>query len=482
MRTETCFSTTEILRLRTTSFLAWFGRRPPTMKTKSNLLAVVIFLGLSSVVLTAADDERPGSLDFSFDAGEILGWDTSAGPWPYVINMALSFDAKIYISGHLTSVDGVARAGLARLLPNGKLDETFSSPRRAGGEPYVVDGHDLFVQPDGRVLAGWTFISRFNQDGVMDETVVDRYVVGVVPDGKLLGLTDQNDAKLIRWLNDGTLDPTFNADGAPLLSLHNPGLPLVVQGDGKILVGSYRYTNSTFLTPVIRLNSDGSTDPTFQLAEANGFITGLVSEPIGIYVAGVFDSINGVVRHNIARLRTDGAVDLTFDAGSVVSPLRKRYGASRAPVLVQRNGKIVVVTTGTAGDRLIRLNTDGTLDASFDSGNGISESISSVLLQSDGQILICGRFTVVNGVPRRGIARLNGDSKHIRLSPPKQIGGGLMRITVGSIPGGAYTLQSSTNLFDWISLSTNIATGSTVEFEDTAATGQQRFYRARLTP
>ncbi|MCI0538350.1 MAG: delta-60 repeat domain-containing protein, partial [Verrucomicrobiales bacterium] len=91
---------------------------------------------------------KPGSLDLDFDVGEIR---SSRGllvsGWPYVIGLTLAADNKIYIGGHLTSVNGVERNGLARLNPDGSLDSSFTPPTSP-----EIDAHDIQIQPDGRIL------------------------------------------------------------------------------------------------------------------------------------------------------------------------------------------------------------------------------------------------------------------------------------------------------------------------------------------
>ncbi|MFN3640009.1 MAG: delta-60 repeat domain-containing protein, partial [Flavobacterium sp.] len=59
--------------------------------------------------------------------------------------------------------------------------------------------------------------------------------------------------------------------------------------------------------------------------------------------------------------------------------------------------------------RIARLNTDGSLDTTFDPGSGANGTISSATIQPDGKIIIGGDFTNYNDIPRSRIARLNTD-------------------------------------------------------------------------
>ena len=78
---------------------------------------------------------------------------------------------------------------------------------------------------------------------------------------------------------------------------------------------------------------------------------------------------------------------------------------------MQPDGKIIICGEFTAGGHqyLARLNADGSLDPGFQLGTGLNGPSFRVAVQSDGRILVGGEFTLVNGISRNNIARLNGD-------------------------------------------------------------------------
>jgi len=67
------------------------------------------------------------------------------------------------------------------------------------------------------------------------------------------------------------------------------------------------------------------------------------------------------------------------------------------------------VASAAGRNHIARLNPDGSVDVDFNPGSGTDAPVNAVALQPDGKVLIGGAFTTVNGVPRRGIARLNAD-------------------------------------------------------------------------
>src|SRR5207248_2292279 len=81
---------------------------------------------------------------------------------------------------------------------------------------------------------------------------------------------------------------------------------------------------------------------------------------------------------------------------------------------VQSDGRIIIAGTftnygGIPRAGLARLNSDGSLDTSFDPGTAPNNGITIVRAIQGGKIAIAGWFNSVQGVPRRGIAKLNAD-------------------------------------------------------------------------
>ena len=134
---------------------------------------------------------------------------------------------------------------------------------------------------------------------------------------------------------------------------------------------------------------------------ASGIIHATAIQSDGkIIIGGDFTSYNGTATWRIARLNTDGSLDLTFNPSA--GPDGSVYSVS-----IQNDGKIIIgggftSYNGTGRNRLARLNADGSLDASFDPGTGGSSgSINSTAIQSDGKIVIGGSFINYDGVVKK---------------------------------------------------------------------------------
>lgn len=193
---------------------------------------------------------------------------------------------------------------------------------------------------------------------------------------------------------------------------------LNLQPDGKIICGgTFTTFNGLSRNRIARLNSDGSIDASFN--PGTGFntvqgigVTSVVLQPDGkIICAGDFTSYNGVTRNRIVRLNSDGSLDLTFTIGS---GFNSAFGIGVQSMVLQADGKIIcggdfTSYNGVTRNRIIRLNSDGTLDLSFNPGTGFDDVVYALSVQPDGKIICGGDFTTFNGVNRVGSSRLNTD-------------------------------------------------------------------------
>ncbi len=346
------------------------------------------------------------------------------------INPVAAGDAATYsvaVSDTAPSTATSAGAALTlRAAVAGDVDFSFV------GRVSLYDGvYAVAVQGDGKVIIGGNFttvngaarrgIARFNSDGTLDTSFgnglggVDFLVeaIAVQSDGKVVivgffflvnGTAQYHIARLN---SDGTLDASF---GNGLPELNESIRDVVVQSNGKVLIGGgFTTVNGTTRGCIARLNSDGMLDTSFgnELAGADGRVYAIAVQSDGkVVIGGHFITVNGTARAGIARLNSDGTLDTSFGNG-LAGVDGSVYGLA-----VQSDGKVIIggafgTVNGVERRGIARLNSDGTLDTSF--GNGLAGpdgSINAVVVQSDGKVLLGGNFTAVNGAARGYVARL----------------------------------------------------------------------------
>ncbi|MFO0398403.1 MAG: delta-60 repeat domain-containing protein, partial [Sphingobacteriia bacterium] len=186
---------------------------------------------------------------------------------------------------------------------------------------------------------------------------------------------------------------------------------LAVQPDNKVLIGGlFTYYNGMIRNRIARLNADGSLDVNFNPigSGANDEISALALQAGGkVVIGGEFTSYNGTSRSRIARLNADGSLDTGFNPGT---------GPDDAvfALALQPDGKVLIggaltSFSGVTRNKIARLNVDGSLDTGFAPDTGANEDILSLILLSDGKVLIGGVFWAYDGISRNGVARLNAN-------------------------------------------------------------------------
>jgi uncharacterized delta-60 repeat protein len=302
------------------------------------------------------------TLDASFNTG--LG--TGSG----INTIALQPDGKILIGGLFATYNGVLRNKIARLNPNGNLDESFEA---SIANSILVQ--TIAVQTDGKILIGGLF-------------------------SEIEGVPVNNIARLNA---DGSLDPSFDMGTGASDYIAD----IVLQADGKILIGGY-FTeyNGTPVPNLIRLNTDGTLDASFNSGiGANELVSKIkVLENNKILIAGEFTEYNSTAISRVARLEADGSLDLSFNPGTGAD-------AYITSIAVQADDKIIVAGqfshfNGVAKNRLARLHPDGSQDLTFNIGSGANNAIFTCTLQADSLILIGGAFTNYYDQNRKHVARV----------------------------------------------------------------------------
>ncbi|MBX7154762.1 MAG: T9SS type A sorting domain-containing protein [Candidatus Kapaibacterium sp.] len=225
---------------------------------------------------------------------------------------------------------------------------------------------------------------------------------------------------------DGSLDKTFGSNGIVTtdFSESDAGFSVIVQPDGKIIVAGTSVTGFA----IARYNSNGSLDNTFGVGgkQETSFKDDIHSELCTggaavlqtdgkILMAGdVYFKGQGLQGDfAVLRYNSNGTLDTTFGKGGKVTTNVSNYENHAYAIAVQADGKILVAgdANGSAGTHygmaLVRYNTDGSLDKSFNA-NGIIvyplsvDSINyatayTIAIQKDGKILIAGGGKAANG-------------------------------------------------------------------------------------
>jgi uncharacterized delta-60 repeat protein len=468
-----------------------------TVVLKNPSMGGLVPPGIASV--TIADGQRPGSLDTSFPALQGLSDFACA---------RVGFpDGRFLFAGRFQQGDGRVRTLLRRYWPDGSVDGQFVPAEfltTLTPEPGLYPSYvsSLVVQPDGRILVAGQFgsvngvfhsnLARLNQDGTLDSSFTagtDAACGGrlhgallLQPDGKILvwsGFLSVNGLSrpyLARLKSDGSLDSIFAPKPNPdTMSVSEVAL----QADGKLLVaGGFWGFEGKSEVYLARLKSDGTLDQAYRGA-VNGTVNRILVLPDQrVLIGGAFTS----PRNGLARLLPDGTLDSSFDPKSLFN----------APILnFERlaDGRIMVAGAFTAAgaskqNYLVRLQTDGSIDATFDSGLGPNDWTAILGIEPNGWIVIAGLFDSINGQPASFLARLRSDDPRPRFDAPILFTDGTIEIKLSGNAQSRYVLESSLDLSDWAPVWTNTLPGASLEWKDRAKPdAAPQFFRAhQLVP
>jgi uncharacterized delta-60 repeat protein len=364
-----------------------------------------------------------GTINPSFEIGSTV---TKSGPTAFCTQA----DAKVIVVGNFNHYNNVGQNHILRLNSDGSKDSTFNvGSGFLQGTGYDSRTSAIAQQLDEKIIVGGYFNSyngtsvfnliRLNTDGSIDTSFNNNSGLGwvnlvtILSDGKMLvyGLGNGFSDQILRLNQDGTIDPSFSS--AVLFNSFVSSIK--IQSDGKILVvGSFTTFNSITANRIVRLNPDGTLDSTF--VAGSGFndssnIRRLAVQQDGkIIMGGRFTSYNGTSNlKNFIRLNTDGTIDPSFNIGT-------SFNSTVSSIAVDSGGKILVggfftSYNGTSCNRLVRLFNDGTVDSQFNTGIGFNSSTLTGIQESqDTKIMVIGGFSNYNGVDAKQIIRLKGNS------------------------------------------------------------------------
>jgi uncharacterized delta-60 repeat protein len=396
---------------------------------KHYVLSLALLAGLLLWPAAAAFPATPrpweGTLDTSFDPG--------AGADGEVDAIAVQPNGKIIIAGDFTSYRGVSRNSIARINADGTLDSTFDPGTGTGPDHRL---YAIALQDDGKILIGGSFasynetprngIARVNADGTLDTS----FDPGTGVTGNVLAIALQNGKILIggdfdsyngttrnyvaRLDENGSLDTTFNPGTGPNDRVHSLAC---LPGDKVMIGGYFTEVDGTTLYHIARLNADGTLDGSFdssdQLQGYYAITYSIAPLADGKVLAGgnfTYNYGDGVDRAGIARLNANGTLDTSFNPGEGADGVNA--------ILRDGSGKILLGGSFQSLDQvgrngLGRLLANGPVDLDFDPGTGATdldaapEFVTAMALQSDGKVLIGGMFAAYDGTARNRIARVN---------------------------------------------------------------------------
>lgn len=401
------------------NYWAWFQNRVNTIAIQNDGKVVMGWM-FTSYSGTAANRIIRLNDNGSIDTGFIVwGWFNATN----VNIIKIQDDGRLVVGWDFTSYSWSISNRIIRLNSDGSKDVSFNI--WSGFNIWV---NDIWIQSGGKIVVGGNFtnyngtttnrITRLNTDGTIDNSLD----LGQGFDDRVLVTTTQNNGKVIVWWrftsygwfasnNIAYLNADWSRDSSFIIwsGFNNDVFSIGIQSDGKILVGGQFTTyNWTTWNRIIRLNTDGSKDTSLTIwIGFNNNVTNIIPQSGGkILIAGTFTNYSWTPANRIIRLNSDGTVDGSFKTWN-------GFATNGVNILaIQSDGKIIAggqftAYSWTSSNRIVRLNADGSIDTGFTVGSGFNSDVQDIGIQSDGKIVVGWNFTNYNGTIVNYIARLN---------------------------------------------------------------------------
>lgn len=208
-----------------------------------------------------------------------------------------------------------------------------------------------------------------------------------------------------------TPSPTKTNTPTPSVTRTNTPTPSVTQ------------TQTPTVTPTMT-PTPSSTPSTINFCIGNGFddyTYSVVGDGSNILVGGIFNYYKNFLSPGVVKLdKTTGAVDTGFTSPYLISTII--YVAKPSSYY---SGKTYVggnTVSGAFSPPFQRLNSDGSVDTTFSGITTMTGAVNDFVELSDGSLILIGSFTSINGISRPRIAKLNSDGS---LDTTFQVGTGL---------------------------------------------------------
>lgn len=381
---------------------------------------------------------QPGSIDTSFHVG--------TGFASTVTALAKQPDNKIIAGGLFTSYNGTEYKTLVRVLPNGTIDSSFF----VGATGFNGTIKSIHVLPDTSIIVAGGFsmlnttnvygIVKLDKNGNIDPSFnisnnldgginamdVDVLTGKIYIGGTFTTVNGTPSKHIARLLPNGDLDNSFVV-GSGFTGMFGsaPVYSLLIQADQKLLVGGeFMFYQGLTASKLCRIKQNGNVDTAFVTNMGAGFdniVYAIEQMADGkIIVGGEFTVFQGSARNKIASLNIDGSPNLSFDVAD--GPAGTVYSLKKTP-----NNKIMVGGSfnffNSVMDRaLVRINSNGSRDASFDTGTGLTltanaPTVYAIYVSTDSNVIVGGYFDKYQDSSFHNIVKIVGKGNSMQTTP-----------------------------------------------------------------
>ncbi|MEQ9658408.1 T9SS type A sorting domain-containing protein [Fulvivirga sp.] len=369
-----------------------------------------------------------GTIDESFNFNNAFGENYS-----YINNIHETSNGDLIISGNFDVLYGQTAKSVAKINSDGSRDVGFALPG-PGANIFANQVFTLLDKDENILVAGIEkgfdeySIIKLDNNGAVNNTYTQKKanyhpsngsiispLLGVNSSGDILFSSfhthfDNHFSQGLSKLNaSGEVYIDFNADLSGRVGIYSSK----VLSDGSIVIsGQFSAVEDTPADFLVKLNSDGSPDYTFidniEFSSVDSWAYAIEEDNAGnILIGGNFSTFNGINTGSLIKLSASGILENTFNDQIKANNL----GRSINDIIVLSDDKLLIaggIDNPNLPDKssIIRLNSDGTVDNSFNFSLPENHYLNDIDLLPDGKIIYSGLIQADN----KGIfGKINSD-------------------------------------------------------------------------
>jgi hypothetical protein len=346
---------------------------------------------------------------------------------------------NIYVGGQFGGYDDIVRDTIVKINSDGSPNSDFNSGVSIGnagvltvnkidklpngniitiGTNWGQAGVRVFNSLNGTTIPSLTTATSISTSFIMDEATNSMWILDSWAN---VYQSRNTEGKIFKIdLTNFNIDTDFDSStgfksavGKTTVSLTEGVNNGIILQDGNLLcVGSFREYKGTPADRIVKINSiNADLDTSFNYGTGfNSTTNRCIQMNDGtIVVSGIFTSYNGNSCNRIIGLNTDGSINTEFNIGT-------GFNNSVSIIYDSVNDKIFCFGTftsynGVSANRIVKLNSDGSVDSSFNYGTGFNSGTSTGAIDTLGRLVVLGGPTLTYKgqlTPRR-ICRINSD-------------------------------------------------------------------------
>jgi uncharacterized delta-60 repeat protein len=251
------------------------------------------------------------------------------------------------------------------------------------GEGGLLRLYNGFLKGDQDPLSPTEPTGEYIVNEFIDGTLIngDVYKIEQMPNGKILAVGNFSPNRIVLFNSDGSIDNSFNSG----TGFNNIVSDFQIQPDNKILaVGSFTEYNGTTANRIVRLDTDGTIDSSFNTG--SGYSTIISSVDIDSSGNFVIVGQNGLYKDALSS----SSVWRILPNGNIDSSFTETFTGTFFKVKIQSDGKILLGSSGAGGIR--RVESDGTADATFTPFISAGSSVFAIDIDSSNRIYVGGNL------------------------------------------------------------------------------------------